>query len=308
MLLRRARAWRPEWVVGFALIALLGTSAGSKAQLIAPPLPAAGMFLVARAGMPDRRFARTVVLLVRYGRDGALGLMVNRPTGVTLANAFPELDNFRESDDVVWFGGPVQPQRAAVLINAAQGPEPSLKVMQSLHFSTRPEVLAALKPSDGTKRFRTYAGYAGWAPSQLDAELARGDWIVRPASVEQVFAPDVDKLWHRLMETPGTWVMASHHGIHADRRRSSVTATLLHDVVGEFLDLHVEAQHRAVSRSGHRAHDVVNHSRLAVDQRLEHATFERVYDHVPAGAERSGAGKSVHESHCTGKLARLHGV
>ena len=210
MLLRRARAWIPLWILVFAAIGALAHPAAAKAQLAASPLPAAGMFLVARAGMPDPRFARTVVLLVKFGPGGALGLIVNRPTAVTLASALPELDNLRESNDVIWFGGPVQPHRAAVLISATEGPEHSLPVMPSLHFSAHVETLAALTPADGTTRFRTYAGYAGWGPSQLNAELARGDWIVREGSVEQVFTPDADKLWDSLMETPGTWVMASH--------------------------------------------------------------------------------------------------
>ena len=170
--------------------------------------PAAGVFLVARRGMPDRRFARTVVLLVRYGARGALGLIVNRPTPMSLPHAFPDVEGLRDSKQVMWFGGPVALQQAGLLVDSPQTPEQALTVMDSLHFSTSFELLQSILAGSSGSRYRVYAGHAGWAPAQLDGELARGDWHLRKASVEQVLAADTEPLWKTLIGASGTWVMS----------------------------------------------------------------------------------------------------
>lgn len=170
--------------------------------------PAAGVFLIARRGMPDPRFARTVVLLVDYGEEGALGLIVNRPTRMPLPGAFPGVEALQDSKQVLWFGGPVAADQAALLFDAPQTPAQSKKVMDTLHFSTSLEVLESLVTASRPSRYRVYAGYAGWAPAQLDGELARGDWHLREASVEQVMAADTRELWNTLIGAGGTWVRA----------------------------------------------------------------------------------------------------
>jgi putative transcriptional regulator len=169
--------------------------------------PAAGVFLVARRGMPDPRFARSVILLVRYGARGALGLIVNRPTRMSLPHAFPDVEGLQDSKQVMWFGGPVALQQAGLLVDSPQTPEQALTVMGSLHFSTSFELLKSLLAESAGSPYRVYAGHAGWAPAQLDGELARGDWHLRAASVEQVLAADTEALWKTLIGASGTWVM-----------------------------------------------------------------------------------------------------
>ena len=170
--------------------------------------PAAGVFLVARRDMPDRRFARTVVLLMRYGARGALGLIVNRPTRMSLPAAFPEIEGLQDSRQVMWFGGPVAVGQAGLLVDSQQTPTQALTVMDTLHFSTSFELLQSLLNASPDDHYRVYAGHAGWAPAQLDGELARGDWHLRAASVEQVLAADTDALWKTLIGASGTWVMS----------------------------------------------------------------------------------------------------
>ncbi len=168
--------------------------------------PAAGRFLVARRGMPDPRFANTVVLLVDYGPLGALGLIVNRPTEIDLPRAFPDLAELRDAAGVLWYGGPVRPGQAAMLAQIDELPGNSLQVLEGLRFSTDPQALRAVATTAPPARFRVYAGYSGWAPQQLDAELARGDWRVVPASVADVFGDEGQGLWERLIGQRGTWV------------------------------------------------------------------------------------------------------
>lgn len=165
----------------------------------------AGRFLVASRGMADPRFAHTVVLVVEHGPGGALGLVVNRATAATLGRALPDMESRARAGDPLWYGGPVAPGRAAVLVAGRGAPQPSRQVLQDLQFSTDPAVLAAVL-GDGDARFRVYAGYAGWAPGQLEGELARGDWTVSPATTEQVFRDDGMQLWRELAGERGTWV------------------------------------------------------------------------------------------------------
>jgi len=168
--------------------------------------PAAGVFLVARRGMPDPRFTRTVILLVAYGAQGAFGLIVNRPTQKPLKHAFPDIEGPQDANQVLWFGGPVAADQAGLLVDRPHPSAQAHKVIDTLHFSKSFKLLKSLVASSSS-RYRVYAGHAGWGPAQLDRELARGDWHLREASVMHVLATDTQKLWETLIGAGGTWVM-----------------------------------------------------------------------------------------------------
>jgi putative transcriptional regulator len=108
----------------------------------------------------------------------------------------------------MWFGGPVAVQQAGLLVDSPQTPAQALTVLDTLHFSMSFELLQSLLAESTGSRYRVYAGHAGWAPAQLDGELARGDWHLRAASIEQVLAADTDALWKTLIGASGTWVMS----------------------------------------------------------------------------------------------------
>lgn len=194
------------WLLGctfgpaFALEREVRTSSAPERE-VTPP--ARGRFLVARRGMPDPRFARTVVLLIAYGDEGAMGLIVNRATRLDLNALWAPA----ASADVAWYGGPVQSNVASALIDNATPPsEGTIRVLDGLHYSTEREILEGLMRAPDATRFRIYLGYAGWAPQQLDAELARGDWHVRSATLEQVFSDEGERLWESLLPARGRWV------------------------------------------------------------------------------------------------------
>ena len=189
--------------------------------------PAAGRFLVADRGMGDPRFARTVILLVDYSADGALGLIVNRPTLMSLAHAFPDRGSDAGKRGVLWFGGPVAMNSASMLLDTTRQPEGARRVFSSVHYSNSRELLDSMLGSDPDSRFRVYSGYAGWSPGQLDSELARGDWRVKEARVEQVFPKDGEGLWRLLIGDRGTWVQRPPAGsrvlpVHLQRRDGGV--------------------------------------------------------------------------------------
>lgn len=158
-----------------------------------------GAFLVATSDLPDARFARAVVLLVRYDAGGAMGLIVNRPTPVELSALLPERDALRGRKLPVYYGGPVQPRRPLFLLRADEPPPDSAHVFSDVHFTPSVEAFEASLDGSEAQR-RAYAGYAGWSPGQLDGEVARRDWFVVEADPGSVFAADPDAVWGRLIE------------------------------------------------------------------------------------------------------------
>ena len=161
--------------------------------------PARGMFLVAHEQLRDPNFARTVVLLVDYGDDGAFGLVINRMTDFRLSDAFPGLEGLSGPRDSIYIGGPVARDQIMFLIRPDAPPAQTVHVMDDVFFTGSLEAVMAVTDERGSD-FRAYSGYAGWAAGQLDAEIARGDWIVMPGDPHGVFEADPEGLWGRLMQ------------------------------------------------------------------------------------------------------------
>ena len=169
--------------------------------------PRRGMFLVAGPGLPDPRFARTVVLLLEYDETGALGLVINRPTELSLHDVLvTPLPG--SADHRVHAGGPVEHQRLIALHRSAGAVGDAQHVFGEVYASASFDTLRRMLARDGhAADVRAYLGYAGWAPGQLDAELSRGDWIVTPADAGSVFDAPPDEVWEDLMRrNAGRWV------------------------------------------------------------------------------------------------------
>ena len=164
------------------------------------------MLLVARPGLPDPNFARTVILLVDYGEGGAMGLIINRPSRHRLSQALPDVAGLADRADLVYLGGPVAPQRMGLLLRAVAPPESSLHVVDDIFFTVSQDVLGEALKSDQAP-FHAFVGYAGWGPGQLDNELARGDWRLAPADADIVFEQASEGIWSELIRlTEGMWV------------------------------------------------------------------------------------------------------
>jgi putative transcriptional regulator len=126
------------------------------------------------------RASETVVLVVDYGMGGAVGLILNRPLDVRLAELLPDLPMIGKRKDKVFYGGPVEGHKMFLLIRSTKTVEESSKVLAGVQVSTSRTVLERMI-AESRHPFRAYAGYAGWASGQLDAEIARGDWRVMKA-------------------------------------------------------------------------------------------------------------------------------
>ncbi len=170
----------------------------------APDELADNRFLVAARHLLDPNFANTVVLLLSYGEGGAMGLVINRPTELPLGELLPAVESLAESGETVWFGGPVAIDRLMMLVRAPSPPEEGEQVFEDVYLGGGRELLERLaaRPQTG-ERFRVYAGYAGWAPGQLEAEVGRGDWAILPADADTVFESEPEKIWSKLIERSG---------------------------------------------------------------------------------------------------------
>jgi putative transcriptional regulator len=139
-----------------------------------------GHLLIAAPSLFDY-FRRTVVLVLEHTPDGAMGVVLGRSSDTRVADAVPVLAELPGADDLVYLGGPVSPQSVVALGDFGRPEEAGTQVVGTL---------GTLDP-DGTneslRRVRVYAGYAGWAPGQLDGELEQAAWIVQDADPEDPF-------------------------------------------------------------------------------------------------------------------------
>ena len=159
-----------------------------------------GKFLVASRRLNDPNFSETVVLLIEYGPDGAMGLVINRPSNVKLSTVFPDVKELKQRSDKVFVGGPVAINQMLMLIRSNQIPAAATPVIDNVYLSASWKLLEGFIKKESTEQqFRLYAGYAGWAPNQLDFERTRGDWYVLKADADSIFSLEPKALWQDLM-------------------------------------------------------------------------------------------------------------
>jgi putative transcriptional regulator len=168
-----------------------------------------GQLLVASPGMPDPRFAKTVIFIVRHNEDGAMGLVINRVLGVGSAAKLLEGAGIStegvpgDAKVRVHYGGPVSPQRGFVLHSGDYAEEGTLEVTDKVSMTAAAQILHAIAKGKGPHRGFIAVGYAGWAPQQLEGELARKDWLVVPSDEHLVFDAPMAAKWRRAVDRHG---------------------------------------------------------------------------------------------------------
>ncbi len=159
-----------------------------------------GQFLIAGRSLRDPNFFQSVVLIVEHGEGGAMGVVVNRPSGVTVAQALKNHFELPESGEMVYVGGPVERNALFILHNADDLDGSETPVLDGVFVGSSPDTFQSIvqRSAEGTEglKFRVYFGCAGWAPDQLEGELARNDWLVVPAAVDYVFHTDPYAVWN----------------------------------------------------------------------------------------------------------------
>ena len=168
-------------------------------------------FLIAMPGMVDDNFAGTVVYLCEHSDNGALGLVINRPTDINLKNLFERVDLSLDRDDLVarpvFYGGPVQTERGFVLHEGlgddGEHYSSTLKISGGLEMTTSRDVLEALSSGAGPKRVFVTLGYAGWGAGQLEDEISRNGWLSVNADPELIFATPVEHRYDKALSLLG---------------------------------------------------------------------------------------------------------
>jgi putative transcriptional regulator len=161
----------------------------------------AGQLLIAGPKLGDPNFWRTVVLVVAHSEDGALGLVLNRPSETTVREAVPALTDLIDPDDDVLVGGPVQQSAVIVLARFQDPSQAALLAFDDIGVLGNAE--EAGDSGIGIRAARAFAGHAGWGPGQLDDELARGDWILEPAQPDDAFSSTPSGLWPSVLSRKG---------------------------------------------------------------------------------------------------------
>ena len=160
-----------------------------------------GNLLIAGPSLQDPNFWRTVVLVVEHSEDGALGLVLNRPSESTVGDAVPQLSELADAEDEVLVGGPVGQSAVIVLADFEDPDEAALIAFDNVGVLGGGE--PATPAGSGLRRARVFAGHSGWGPGQLDGELERGDWIIEPARYSDAFTSEPDELWTEVLERKG---------------------------------------------------------------------------------------------------------
>ena len=163
-----------------------------------------GHFLVASRKLNDLNFYRSVVLIVDHNEQGATGLIVNRPSSFSVTNALSKYFDLPKLEDMVFMGGPVEPNGMFALHNASDLEKAQEPIVPGLFMGSSPEVFEQViwRISEGDPHldFRIFFGCAGWAPMQLESEINRMDWLYTRATAEDLFEIDAYEIWDALLK------------------------------------------------------------------------------------------------------------
>ena len=158
-----------------------------------------GQFLVAAPQMRDPNFYHSVILLLEHSDDSAMGLVVNRPSSISVDAAMMKLKHTQVSADPIFAGGPVETSALFILHNCSELGQNDEEVIPGVFVTGSNESFESLISKDAECvqdcSFRIYCGYAGWGGGQLEGEIDRGDWLTLPADGAVIFNADPYNIW-----------------------------------------------------------------------------------------------------------------
>jgi len=164
-------------------------------------------FLIAMPNLADPNFSRTVTLICEHSSEGAMGITINRLLSLTLGDILTQLNINTEHaanlDMPIYQGGPVQNNRGFVLHEPLGNWESTLSITETLGVSTSLDILAATAGNQGPARCLVTLGYAGWAPGQLEEEIAANAWLNGPADSDIIFHTPIDQRWQAAVQRLG---------------------------------------------------------------------------------------------------------
>lgn len=156
-------------------------------------------FIIAMPGLADPNFSHTVTYLCQHNEEGALGIVINRPTEMTLGEIFKQMKINVTSpgaeDTLVFAGGPVQQERGFVLHTTCGSWDASMVVSGSISLTTSRDVIEAIAAGKGPEQYLVALGYAGWGQGQLEQEILANAWLNTPYSQQILFDTPIDVRW-----------------------------------------------------------------------------------------------------------------
>jgi len=159
-----------------------------------------GKLLIASPALIDPNFDRTVVLVTEHSEDGAMGIILNRPAEAPAGELLPALEEIAGSDPL-FIGGPVQPEAVVLLAEFSDPSAAAWLVVADVGLASAQTDIGELSPA--VRRGRFYAGYSGWGPGQLEAEMELDSWIVEPPMPAELFPDDPTSLWADVLARMG---------------------------------------------------------------------------------------------------------
>ena len=177
-------------------------------------------FLISMPSMDESGFSHTVTYICEHDDEGAMGLIINRPTNVALDEIFNQLDIHSVTrtprSQPSYSGGPVQTDRGFILHSNDCNWESTIKISDHISLTTSKDILTAIARDEGPQNSLVALGYAGWGAGQLEQELADNFWINTPASEEIIFNTPPDKRLDAAMAQLGISLeQISPHSGHA---------------------------------------------------------------------------------------------
>lgn len=164
-------------------------------------------FLVAMPSMADPTFAKTVTYLCQHGPEGALGIIINRPSDLTLGEVMEQMSIAVHETAIeqmpVYFGGPVHRERGFVLHEPGGQWDSTLQVSDTVALTTSRDILEAIGSGQGPAKVLVALGYAGWAKGQLEREILDNAWLNVPADMSILFDYPVRQRWKAAAESVG---------------------------------------------------------------------------------------------------------
>ena len=182
------------------------------------PSPLSNQLLVALPALHDPHFARSVALICQHDGDGAMGVVINRPSEYSLGEVLQQMGIASDSEalqsQVVLAGGPVHPERGFVLHDGDREWDSTLAVGDGLYLTTSRDVLEALARGEGPAHAMVALGCAGWGAGQLEQELVEDSWLMVPAQRAVLFDLPLDQRWQAAAGSIGVDLVnyASHSG------------------------------------------------------------------------------------------------
>jgi putative transcriptional regulator len=194
------------WQVTLAVLAagFLTPAPPCSAQSIRPEDLAQGKIVIMKRDAPDPLFAHSVIVLARYGKTGALGLMLHYRSDLTIRQALQGIKGAEKRNDPLFVGGPVELQTVTALLRSNSGPPGATLVAGKLYLvASKQGIETALSQPRKTSDLRIFIGYAGWGPGQLEREMGLGAWYIFNYDESLVFDERPETLWDRLIATTG---------------------------------------------------------------------------------------------------------